>query len=168
MNGEVKRKTNIFEGKSLPVSLYPTQILHGLPSNTVLSPLGRLSYSTVSTSSKILQRHRLGFFLLLSLLWTSPFSYGALMFVTLFTTVHQGSYTFSENAHSFQPFCFALILKLYLRPILPSCLFPSGFLTKSLCPSITPPIHATCTVHFIHINLICLIIYSAYPSGRAV
>jgi len=98
------------------------------PTRTALQPgtksTDRLSYSS---SSNVLQLHRLGPFLLLSSLRTSPFCYGALMFVTSFTRVHQGSYTFTENAHTFQPFRFTLILKLCQRSSLPSCIFPSGF-----------------------------------------
>jgi hypothetical protein len=37
MNGEVKRITNMFGGKSLPVLFCPPEILHGVPSNPVLS-----------------------------------------------------------------------------------------------------------------------------------
>jgi len=52
-----------------------------------------------------------------------------------------------------------LILSSHLRLGLPSDLFPSGFPTKTLYTSVLYPIRATCSSHFILLDLTILIIF---------
>jgi hypothetical protein len=54
-----------------------------------------------------------------------------------------------------------LILCSHLCLGLPSCLFPSGFLTKSLYALLISPLRATCPSRFILLDMITLIIFSA-------
>jgi hypothetical protein len=51
------------------------------------------------------------------------------------------------------------VLSTHLRLGLPSGLFPSGFLTKTLYAFLFSPNRATCPAHFILFNLIFLIIF---------
>jgi hypothetical protein len=104
MNGTVRRDNHHISRKTSDVATLSTTN----PTQTVLQPgqqsTNRIDYSTSSRSSDVLHLHRLASFLLLSSLWNSPFCYGTLVSVTLLTTVHQESYTYTENTHSFQPF----------------------------------------------------------------
>ena len=57
-----------------------------------------------------------------------------------------------------------LILSSYLGLGLPSGLFPTGFLTKTLHAPILSPIHATYPAHLILLELITWIIFGEYRS----
>jgi hypothetical protein len=53
---------------------------------------------------------------------------------------------------------FILIPSSHLHLGLPSGIFPLGFHTKTLYTSLSSPMHTTCLVHFIHLDVICLMI----------
>jgi hypothetical protein len=65
----------------------------------------------------------------------------------------------TNPVHSTHPMSIRSILMLFteLRHGLPSCLFPSGFLTYNLHAALFSHFSATCPAHFIILNLIILI-----------
>jgi hypothetical protein len=62
------------------------------------------------------------------------------------------------NPHTPKPISLRSILipSYHLRLGLPSGLYPFGFPTKTLYTFLSFPMRATCTVHHIHLDLICL------------
>ena len=77
-----------------------------------------------------------------------PAFYGTRRFITAFTNAHHLSLSWASSIQSILPHPTSwrsiLILFSYLRLGLPSCLFPSGFPTKTLYTALLFPIRATC------------------------
>ena len=86
-----------------------------------------------------------------------PAFYGTRMFVTAFTSAHHLSLSWATSMQSMPshptPWRSILLLYSYLRLGLPSGLFPSGLHTKP-CIHSTSPVRATCSAHFILIDLV--------------
>ena len=95
--------------------------------------------------SKVLLQKLTGF----GLVKKFPAFYGTQKFITAFTSARQLSLSWASSNQSLHPHSTSwrsiLILSSRLRLGLPSCLFPSGFPTKTLYTSSSPPyaLHAT-------------------------
>jgi len=91
-----------------------------------------------------------------------PAFYVTRSFITAFTSARQLSVSWASSIQSIPPhpttWIFVLILSSHLRLGLPSCLFPSGFPTKTLYIPLLSPIHATCPAHLILLDFITLTI----------
>ena len=79
-------------------------------------------------------------------------------FISTLTSVRHLSLSWAHPIQSIYPHptSWRSILKLstHLRLGLPSCLFPSGFLTKTLYTPLSSPIRATCPAYLILLNFI--------------
>ena len=82
-----------------------------------------------------------------------PAFYGTRRFITALTSVRHLSLSWASPIQSIYPhptsWRSVLILSTYLRLGLPSGLFPSGFLTKTLYTPLSSPIRAICPAHLI-------------------
>jgi len=80
-----------------------------------------------------------------------PAFYGTRRFITAFTSVRHLSLSWASSIQSIPPHPSSwrsiLILSSHLRLGLPSRLFHSGFLTKTLYTPLLSPIRATCPAH---------------------
>ena len=87
-----------------------------------------------------------------------PSFYGTRRFVTALTSVRHLSLSWASPIQFTYPHPTSwrsiLILSIHLRLGLPSCLFPSGFPTKTLYAPLSSPICATCPAHLIFLDFI--------------
>ena len=86
-----------------------------------------------------------------------PAFYGTRRFITAFTSARHLSLSWASSIQSIPPhptWMNILILSFHLCLGFPSGLFPSGFPTKTLYTRLLSPIHATCPVHHILLDLI--------------
>ena len=92
-----------------------------------------------------------------------PAFHGNRRFITALTSVRHMSLSRASSNQSIYPHPTSwrsmLILSTHLLLGLPSGLFPSGFLTKTLYTSLTSPIRATCPSHLILLDFITRTIY---------
>jgi len=84
--------------------------------------------------------------------------YGTRKFITGLTSVRHPSLSWASPIQSIYPHLTSwrsiLILSTHLRLSLPSGLFPSGFLTKTLYAPLSSPIRTTCPAHLILLDFI--------------
>jgi len=105
-----------------------------------------------------------------------PAFYGTRRFITAFTLARQLPLSWASSTQSMPPHITSLrsvlILSSRLRLGLPSGLFPSGFLKKTLHTSLLSPTWATCPAHLILLDLITRIIlgedYSSSSSSLCI
>jgi hypothetical protein len=94
----------------------------------------------------------------------SPTFYGARRFITMFTRAIRLSLFWAISIKTIPPYLislrYILVLSIHLRLCLPGGLFPYGFPTNIQYAFLSAPIHATCSVPLILIDLITLIIHS--------
>ena len=87
-----------------------------------------------------------------------PTFYGTRRFITSFTSARQLSLSWASSIQSIPPHHTSwrskLILSSHLSLGLPSGLFPSGFLTKTLYTPLISPIRTTCPAHSILLDFI--------------
>jgi len=87
-----------------------------------------------------------------------PAFYGTRRFITAFTSARHLSLFWATSIQSITPHPTSwrsiIILSFHLRLSLPSGLFPSGFLTKTLYTPLPSSIRATCTAHLILLDFI--------------
>ena len=87
-----------------------------------------------------------------------PAFYGTRKFITALTSVRHLSLFWASQIQSIYPHPIywrsILILSTHLGLGLPSCLFPSGFPTKTLYTPLSSPIRATCPPHLILLDFI--------------
>ena len=87
-----------------------------------------------------------------------PAFYGTRRFITAFTSARHLPISWAISIQSIPPHLTSwrsiLILSSHLRLSLPSCLFPSGFRTKTLYTPLLSPIRATYPAHLILLDLI--------------
>ena len=87
-----------------------------------------------------------------------PAFQGTRRFITALTSVRHLSLSWASPIQSIYPHPTSwrsiLILFTHLHLGLPSCLFPSGFLTKTLYALLSSPIRATCPAHLILLDFI--------------
>ena len=87
-----------------------------------------------------------------------PAFHGTRRFITALTSVRHLSLSWASPIQSTcphpTPWRSILILSTHLRLGLPSDLFPSGFLTKTLYTPLSSPIRATCPAHLILLDFI--------------
>ena len=87
-----------------------------------------------------------------------PTFYGTRRFTTAFTSGRQLSLSWVSSIQSMAPHPTSwrsiLLLSSHLRLDLPSGLFPSSFLTKTLYTPLLSPMRATCPVHLILLDFI--------------
>jgi hypothetical protein len=80
------------------------------------------------------------------------------MFITSFTSARHLSLCWAKSTQSMPShrasWSYILILATHLRLCLPSGIFPSGFLIKTLYKSLLTPVSATCPTHLIPLELI--------------
>ena len=92
----------------------------------------------------------------LQLLKKFPTFHGTRRFITAHSSVRHLSLSWASPVQSIYPHSTSwrsiLILSTHLRLGLPSCLFPSGFPTKTLYTPLSSPICCTCPAHLIHKN----------------
>ena len=100
-----------------------------------------------------------------------PAFHGARRFITALTSVRHLSLSWANPFQSTYPhptpWRFILILSTHLRLCLPSGLFPSGFLTKTLHPPLSSPIHATCPAHLNNNNSINSYLWTRPANNQA-
>ena len=86
-----------------------------------------------------------------------PAFHGTRRFITSLTSVRHLSLSWASPIQSTYPHSTSwksiVILPTHLRLGLPSRLFPSGFLTKTLYTPLSSPIRATCPAHLIPLGL---------------
>ena len=83
-----------------------------------------------------------------------PAFHGTRRFITVLTSVHHLSLSWTSPIQSIYPHPSILILSTHLRLGLPSSLFPSGFPTQTLHTPLSSPIGATCSAHLILLDFI--------------
>ena len=87
-----------------------------------------------------------------------PCIFGTRKFFTVLTSARHLSLSWANSIQSPQlpptSWRSILILPSCLCPGLPSCLFPSGFPTRTLCKTLLSPICATCPSQLIHLDFI--------------
>ena len=98
-----------------------------------------------------------------------PAFHGTRRFITALTSVSHLSLSCAIPIQSIYPHPTSwrsiLILSTHQRLRLPSGLFPSSFLTKTLYTPLSSPIHATCPTHLILLHFItCTILGEEYKS----
>jgi hypothetical protein len=87
-----------------------------------------------------------------------PVFYGTRRFITAFTRALHSSISWARSIH-LMFLRSILILSTYLRLVLPTGLFPSGFPTNILYAFLFSPIRVTCPAHLILFDLIILIMF---------
>jgi hypothetical protein len=111
--------------------------------------------------SRVLLKKLTGF----QLVKKDPAFYGTRRFITTFASARHLSLSWASSIQSILPYPISwrstLILSSNLLLGIPSRLFPSGFLTKTLYTPLLSPIPATCPAHLILLDFIIWTILDA-------
>jgi hypothetical protein len=92
------------------------------------------------------------------ILGLQEYACGLMMFSTVFTSCGWYQSDPGESSPHVSSFRSILILYYHIHLDLPSCFYPFGFLTRNLYEFVNLPVHTTCPIHLIFLDLIVLIL----------